>query len=95
MRASADYYGPYDAQDIFDELWDGALHTQPLKIGITFFCKKCDGMATEKNLPARSGRPHLHLRHPPARNAVHRRGIPTEFSRPEVVAILKEYYSGL
>ena len=90
-----DYYGPYDAQDIFDELWDGALHTQPLKIGITFFCKKCDGMATEKTCPhgpddriSISGTRQREMLSTDA-------DIPTEFSRPEVVAVLKKYYSGL
>ena len=39
------YYGPYDAQKIFDELWEGALITQPLKIDVTFYCRKCYGMA--------------------------------------------------
>ena len=41
-----DYYGPFDAHDIFDELSPGDLETQPLKIDITFFCNKCGGMAT-------------------------------------------------
>ena len=46
-----DYYGPFDAQHIFDTLWAGALETQALKIDITFFCKKCYGMATAKTCP--------------------------------------------
>jgi len=46
-----DYYGPFDAHHIFDELWDGALITRPLKIDITFYCKKCEGMATTKTCP--------------------------------------------
>ena len=90
-----DYYGPYDAQDIFDELWDGALHTQPLKIGITFFCRKCDGMATEKTCPhgpddriSISGTRQREMLSTDA-------DIPTEFSRPEVVAVLKAYYASL
>jgi len=90
-----DFYGPYDAQDIFDELWDGALRTVPLKIGITFFCRKCDGMATEKTCPhgpddriTISGTRQREMLSSDA-------DIPTEFSRPEVVAVLKDYYSGL
>ena len=49
-----DYYGPFDAQRIFDTLWEGALVTQPLKIDVTFYCIKCDGMVTAKI--ARMGR---------------------------------------
>ena len=46
-----DYYGPFDAHRIFDQLWDGALQTKPLKIDVTFFCRKCYGMATAKTCP--------------------------------------------
>ena len=45
------YYGPFDAQHIFDELWDGALLCQPLKIDVTFYCYRCGGMATGKTCP--------------------------------------------
>ncbi len=90
-----DYYGPFDAHHIFDELWDGALITQPLKIDITFYCTKCGGMATAKTCPHD---PKFHIsisgtqqREMLASNA----DIPPEFSRPEVVAVLKEYYAGL
>ncbi len=40
------YYGPFDAQDIFDAIPDGSLVTKPLKIDVTFYCYKCQGMAT-------------------------------------------------
>ena len=30
-----DYYGPFDAHQIFDTLWDGALETRAFKIDIT------------------------------------------------------------
>lgn len=43
-----DYYGPFDAQDVFDELGPGDLEIRPLKIDVTFFCHKCGGMATGK-----------------------------------------------
>ena len=45
------YYGPFDAHHIFDQLWDGALRTKPLKIDVTFYCRKCYGMATAKTCP--------------------------------------------
>ncbi|MCY4498894.1 MAG: sulfate adenylyltransferase [Rhodospirillaceae bacterium] len=44
----SDYYGPFDAQDVFDELGPGDLEIRPLKIDVTFFCHKCEGMATGK-----------------------------------------------
>ncbi len=46
-----DYYGPFDAHHIFDQLWDGALQTKALKIDVTFFCRKCYGMATARTCP--------------------------------------------
>ncbi|MGH8202579.1 MAG: sulfate adenylyltransferase [Steroidobacteraceae bacterium] len=86
------YYGPYDSQRIFDQLWDGALQTQALKLDVTFYCRKCYGMATSRTCPhdpqfqiAISG---TRLREMLS-NGVE---VPPEFSRPEVVAILGEYY---
>ncbi|MBS1112346.1 MAG: sulfate adenylyltransferase, partial [Nitrospirae bacterium] len=37
-----EYYGPFDAQKIFDQIPAGSLETKPLKIDWTFYCKKCD-----------------------------------------------------
>ena len=41
-----DYYGPYDAHRIFDEIGDDSLAIRPLKIDDTFWCFDCRGMAT-------------------------------------------------
>ncbi|MBZ0163526.1 MAG: sulfate adenylyltransferase [Notoacmeibacter sp.] len=90
-----DYYGPFDAHHIFDELWDGALQTKPLKIDVTFYCRKCYGMATARTCP------HDHEHHISISGTRQREmlaadaDIPLEFSRPEVVKILKEYYASL
>jgi len=51
MPVWGDYYGPFDAQKIFDEIPVGALETQPLKIDHTFYCFKCDGMASMRTCP--------------------------------------------
>ena len=89
-----DYYGPFDAHNIFDEIADG-LVTQPLKIDWTFWCNKCAGMSSMKTCP------HSHedrlllsgskLRHLLSENL----NVPDNFSRPEVLEILRKYYSGL
>ncbi len=90
-----DYYGPFDAQHIFDELWPGALHTRPLKIDVTFYCRKCYGMATAKTCP--HGEEHrIQISGTEQRQMLSTGAdIPPEFSRPEVVAILKDYYASL
>jgi sulfate adenylyltransferase len=87
-----DYYGPYDSQLIFDQLWDGALRTQALKLDVTFYCRRCAMMATARTCPhdpqfqiAISG---TRLRQMLSTGVE----VPPEFSRPEVVEILREYY---
>lgn len=89
------YYGPFEAQEIFDELWDGALLCKPLKIDWTFYCFKCEGMASMKTCP-HSKEDRLLLSGTMLRKALSEGlEIPKEFSRPEVLEILREYYSGL
>lgn len=90
-----DYYGPFDAQHIFDKLWPGALETMPLKIDITFYCKKCMGMATAKTCP-HDKENHVNISGTKQREMLGAgMDIPPEFSRPEVVKILQEYYKNL
>jgi sulfate adenylyltransferase len=89
------YYGPFDAHHIFDELWDGALLTRPLKIDITFYCRKCYGMATGRTCP-HDPEHHISISGTEQREMLSSDAeIPPEFSRPEVVAILKQYYASL
>ncbi|MBF0371985.1 MAG: sulfate adenylyltransferase [Alphaproteobacteria bacterium] len=90
-----DYYGPFDAQHIFDTLWPGALVTQALKIDITFYCKKCYGMATAKTCP-HGNEDRINISGTKQRDMLANGvPIPPEFSRPEVVAILSDYYQSL
>ena len=90
-----DYYGPFDAHRIFDQLWNGALETQALKIDVTFYCRKCAGMATARTCPHGPSE-HVAISGTKQREMLSSGAeIPPEFSRPEVVAILREYYRGL
>ena len=90
-----DFYGPYDAQDIFDTLWDGALLTRPLKMDITFYCKKCYGMASARNCPHNSN-DRINISGTQQREMLSSgEEIPPEFSRSEVVSVLREYYQSL
>ncbi len=89
------YYGPFDAHHIFDELWPGALLCKPLKIDVTFYCRKCYGMATGKTCP-HDPNDHISISGTQQREMLSTNAdIPPEFSRPEVVAILREYYASL
>jgi sulfate adenylyltransferase len=89
------YYGPFDAQHIFDTIPAGSLVIQPLKIDVTFYCYKCCGMATARTCP--HGPEHrLEISGTRLREMFTKcETIPFEFSRPEVVAVLQDYYSSL
>ena len=69
-----DFYGPFDSQKIFDELPEGALEIMPLKIDWTFYCGRCDGMASLKTCPHEPERPGERQRHHAQKDAV--RGRP-------------------
>ena len=90
-----DYYGPFDAHHIFDEIPNDALEIKPLKIDWTFWCDKCDGMASMRTCP-HSAEDRLLLSGTKLRKALSEGvEVPMHFSRPEVLAILREYYAGL
>jgi sulfate adenylyltransferase len=89
------YYGPFDAHRIFDEIPRGALETQPLKIDWTFWCYKCGGMASARTCP-HADADRLLVSGTKLRKWLSEGSpVPAEFSRPEVLDILREYYSGL
>jgi len=89
------YYGPFDAHHIFDEIPKGSLETVPLKIDWTFWCYKCGGMASARTCPhGESDR--LMLSGTKLRKMLSEGGeVPAEFSRPEVLEVLRAYYASL
>ena len=87
------YYGPFDAHRIFDEIPKDALETRPIKIGVTFWCHRCYGMASDRTCP-HSDADRLQVSGTQLREWLSRGvDVPPEFSRPEVLAVLKEYYA--
>ncbi len=90
-----DYYGPFDAHHIFDEIPEDALQTQALKLDWTFWCYKCGGMASMRTCP-HSGADRLLLSGSKLRKMLSEGDtVPAEFSRPEVLKILREYYRSI
>jgi sulfate adenylyltransferase len=90
-----DYYGPFDAHHIFDTLKPDALITQALKIDITFFCYRCDNVATNRTCP-HGDDDRLSISGTRLREMfANHEEVPKEFSRKEVVAVLQEYYDSL
>lgn len=89
------YYGPFDAQKIFDTLRQDDLQIKPLKIDWTFYCYKCEGMASLKTCP-HSKEDRCLISGTELRRMLSRGEMPPpEFSRPEVLEILVDYYRGL
>jgi sulfate adenylyltransferase len=89
------FYGPFDSQKIFDQIPAGSLEIQPLKVSWTFYCRKCDGMASGRTCPHRD-EDRLLVSGTMLRKILSEGGeIPEHFSRPEVLEILREYYAGL
>jgi sulfate adenylyltransferase len=89
------YYGPFEAQEIFDQIPSNGLLIKPLKVDWTFYCYRCKGMASYKTCP-HPEEDHLSLSGTLLRKKLTGgEAISEEFSRPEVLKILTDYYQTL
>jgi len=87
------YYGPFDAHRIFDEIPHDALETRPLKLDVTFWCYRCGGMASGRTC-AHTTADQLQVSGTQLRKWLSEGNpVPAEFSRPEVLEVLREYYA--
>jgi len=95
-----DFYGMFEAQDIFDQIPKTGnpakdLLTEPLKIDWTFYCKKCDGMASLRTCP-HSKDDRVILSGTKLRKMLSDGSpIPDHFGREEVLDMLRKYYASL
>ena len=95
-----DFYGMFEAQTIFDKIPKPeqpgrALLCTPLKIDWTFYCSKCDGMASLRTCPHEK-EDRVLLSGTMLRKLLSEGvKIPDHFGRDEVLVILREYYTGL
>ncbi len=90
-----DYYGPFDAQHIFDEIPKDALETKPLKIDWTYWCNACGTMASARTCPHDESN-HVKVSGTKLRKLLsENQEVPANFSRPEVLKVLQKYYAAL
>jgi sulfate adenylyltransferase len=84
------YYGPFDAQQIFSEFKPGELGVEPIFFDFVHYCRKCGGMASKKTCP-HGQEDHVHLSGTKVRAMLAEgQAPPVEFTRPEIAAILVE-----
>lgn len=87
------FYGPYDAQKIFNEFGKDELGIQPLFFENAFWCQKCKDMVTLKTCP-HSEENHISLSGTRVRSLLAAGKMPPpELTRPEVAEVLLEWWN--
>jgi sulfate adenylyltransferase len=90
-----DHYGPFDAHRIFNEIPRDALAIEPMRIDWTFWCYKCEGMASARTCPHQDNDRLLVSGTKLRKWLSEGSPVAAEFSRPEVLEILRTYYASL
>lgn len=91
------YYGPFDAQTIFDnEVPKGALDIQIYRADNTAWSKKLGRVVMMRDAPDHTPEDFINLSGTKVRQMLSEgKELPPEFSRPEVAHILMKYYQSV
>ncbi len=86
------FYGPTEAQGIFDRFTREEIGVEPLRFEPTFFCRSCESLASARTCPHEPSE-RLDLSGTRVREILRGGGaLPREFTRPVVAEILREHY---
>jgi sulfate adenylyltransferase len=91
------YYGPFDAQAIFDEkVPKGALQIEIFRADNTAWSKKLGRVVMKREAPGHTDEDYIDLSGTKVRELLGK-GVapPPEFSRPEVAKVLMDYYRSI
>jgi sulfate adenylyltransferase len=88
------YYGPFDAQTVFDtEVPKGALVIDTYRADNTAWSKKLNRVVMMRDAPDHKPEDFINLSGTKVREMLSKgMDLPPEFSRPEVARILMKYY---
>ena len=87
------FYGPFDAQAIFDEIPDGALEIEIFNADHTAWSKKLDKVVMMREAPDHGPEDYVILSGTRVREMlVEGTPLPPQVARPEVAQILMDYY---
>ncbi len=90
------FYGTYDAHNIFNDYSEEEIGIKPLKFEHAYYCNHCKGMASDKTCSKYNEKQHhVFLSGTKVREMLSQgKKPPEEFTRPEVAKILTQAYSG-
>ena len=90
------YYGPFDAQTIFEQVPKGALKIEIFGADNTAWSKKLNRVVMMREAPGHTPEDFINLSGTKVRELLGKgEALPPEFSRPEVAKILSAYYQSI
>lgn len=90
-----DFYGPFEAQQVFDIIPDEDLAIKPVNMDWTFYCQRCNSMASARTCPHPDS-DHKMISGTKLRQMLSEGKYPPDYiTRKEVSDILIDYYKEL